>query len=283
MSVITFMNKDSKENGQTLSVAAVATSMAIQHNYKILVVSTAFNDSSLEDCFFNKYEKDKITKQLFGKNQNSYNISDGVEGLARLFATGRAAQNTIGDYTKPVLNGRLDLLPSAHTKDYKNYANLATFIPQIVEVANTIYDMVIVDVYKDLPGNVKKRMIEISTLVVMEIMQNQDSALAFQRLKQENEFFRKRNVAIAIGKYNPDSKYSAKNIGRMLNEKNIPMVIPYNILFSDYCTDGRVVEYFLKLEQLDKSSSGKDNYFAEEIYKTTERIDYLRKEVEFGI
>lgn len=283
MSIITFMNRDSKENGQTLSVAAVATSMAIQHNYKILVISTDFNDNTLENCFFNKYEQNKTVKQLFGNNQKQFNISDGIEGLARVFATGRASKDILGDYTKPVLNGRLDVLPSAHTKDYKNYINMAEFFPQIIEVANTIYDMVIVDLYNNLSGHIQKRILDISTLVVMEVLQNQDSAIAFQNLKNENDFFRKKNVAIAIGKYNPNSKYSAKNIGRMLNERNIPMVIPYNILFADNCFEGRIIDYFLELQQIEKSNIGKDNYFFEEIDKTAEKIDYLRKEVELGI
>ena len=37
MSVITFINRDRKENGQTFSVAAIATCMAIEHNYKMLL------------------------------------------------------------------------------------------------------------------------------------------------------------------------------------------------------------------------------------------------------
>lgn len=107
MSVITFMNKDKKESGQTLSVAALATCMSIMHNYKILVISTAFNDNTLEECFFDKYRQDDTIKKILGKQQNKqYTISDGVEGLARIFATGRASKETLADYTKPILNGR---------------------------------------------------------------------------------------------------------------------------------------------------------------------------------
>ncbi len=283
MSVITFMNRDAKENGQTLSVAAMATNMAIEHNYKILVIATDFNDNTLEDCFFNRYEQDATVKKILGKNNTPSVIADGLEGLVRIFATGRASKDILGDYTKPILNGRLDLLPSAQTKDFKNYMHIAEFFPQIIEVANTIYDMVIVDLYSNLPGHIQKRILDISTLVVVEILQNKQSVQSFLKLKMANEFFRKKNVVIAIGKYNPNSQYSAKNIGRMLNEKNVPIVIPYNILFADNCSDGRIVDYFLELQQIQKSNIGKDNYFFEEIDKTAERIDYLRKEVELGI
>ena len=43
MAIITFKSNEIKETGQTLSVAAVATQIAIEHNYKVLLVSTNFN------------------------------------------------------------------------------------------------------------------------------------------------------------------------------------------------------------------------------------------------
>ena len=43
MAVITFCSNEIKETGQTLSMAAIASYMAIEHNYKILMISTGFN------------------------------------------------------------------------------------------------------------------------------------------------------------------------------------------------------------------------------------------------
>lgn len=40
MAIITFWSNTKKETGQSMSIAAIATSMAIEHNYKILLVST---------------------------------------------------------------------------------------------------------------------------------------------------------------------------------------------------------------------------------------------------
>lgn len=52
MAIITFCSNETKETGQTMSLAATAAYMAIEHNYKILVISTDFNDLSLENCFW---------------------------------------------------------------------------------------------------------------------------------------------------------------------------------------------------------------------------------------
>ena len=38
MAIITFKSNEIKETAQTLSIAAVATQLAIKHNYKVLIV-----------------------------------------------------------------------------------------------------------------------------------------------------------------------------------------------------------------------------------------------------
>ena len=44
MPIISFVNRDIRETGQSLSVAAVAAVMAIEHNYRVIEISTDFND-----------------------------------------------------------------------------------------------------------------------------------------------------------------------------------------------------------------------------------------------
>ena len=53
MAIISFWSGESKESAQTLSMVAVATYMAIEHNYRILVIDGTFQDDTLERCFWN--------------------------------------------------------------------------------------------------------------------------------------------------------------------------------------------------------------------------------------
>ena len=48
MSVVTFWNSGKEQTGKTLSIAAISTYMAIEHNYRILVVSTGKDDKTLD-------------------------------------------------------------------------------------------------------------------------------------------------------------------------------------------------------------------------------------------
>ena len=78
MAIITFKSNETKETAQTLSLVAVATQMAIEHNYKVLVVSTNFKDKTLEDCFWENEGGLALSSNIVKKDVG---IDSGVEGL----------------------------------------------------------------------------------------------------------------------------------------------------------------------------------------------------------
>ena len=278
MSIITFISEDIKETGQTISISAIATAMAIEHNYKILLFSTEFIDKTLENCFWNSNNR---TTGLFTK-ANVMDVSNGLEGLVRTFASNRASGDIIRSYTKPVLKDRLDILQAPKTVDFKEYINISSYFSQIVEVANQTYDIVLVDLSKKIPKQNKDKVLNISDLVVVNFSQNITSINNFLKLKQNNEFYRKNNVLLNIGRYNPNSKYSNKNVARYLKEKNIPMVVPYNILLSDDCAEGKIIDYFLKVQRLE-GYDNKDTYFVKQLRQTVENLEYKIQEKKNGL
>ena len=278
MSIITFISEDIKETGQTISISAIATAMAIEHNYRILLFSTEFMDKTLENCFWNS--NNRITG-LFTK-ANVMDVSNGLEGLVRTFASNRASGDTIRSYTKPVLRERLDILQAPKTVDFKEYMNVSSYFSQIIDVANSVYDIVLVDLSKKIPKQNRDKVLNISDLVVVNFNQNMTSINRFLKLKQNNEFYRKSNVLLNIGRYNPNSKYSNKNVARFLKEKNIPMVVPYNILLADECSEGKIIDYFLKVQRME-GYDNKDTYFVKQLRNTTQSLEYRMQEKMNGL
>ena len=278
MSIITFISEDIKETGQSISISAIATAMAIEHNYKILLFSTEFMDKTLENCFWNS--NNRITG-LFTK-ANVMDVSNGLEGLVRTFASNRASGDTIRSYTKPVLRDRLDILQAPKTVDFKEYMNVSSYFSQIIDVANSVYDIVLVDLSKKIPKQNKDKVLNISDLVVVNFNQNMTSINRFLKLKQNDEFYRKSNVLLNIGRYNPNSKYSNKNVARYLKEKNIPMVVPYNILLADECSEGKIIDYFLKVQRME-GYDNKDTYFVKQLRNTTQSLEYKMQEKMNGL
>ena len=51
MPIITFWSNNEKAIGQTVSASLAATIMAMEHNYKVLLISADYNDTVMEDCF----------------------------------------------------------------------------------------------------------------------------------------------------------------------------------------------------------------------------------------
>ena len=81
MSIITFWSNTKKQTAQTMSLAAIATSMAIEHNYKILIISTIYNDDTLELCFGDLNNNKKILNEFINlKNKrNLYFINSVIK------------------------------------------------------------------------------------------------------------------------------------------------------------------------------------------------------------
>ncbi len=278
MSIITFISEEMKETGQSISVSAIATAMAIEHNYKILLFSTEFIDKTLENCFWNSNNRNT---GLFAK-ANVMDVSNGLEGLVRTCASNRASGDTIRSYTKPVLKDRLDILQGPKTVDFKEYMNISNYFSQIIDLANQTYDIVLVDLSKKMPKESKDKILNISDLIVLSLNQNMMSINNFLKLKTTNEFYTKNNVIIMLGKYNPNSKYSNKNVARYLKEKNIPIVVPYNILLADDCSEGKIIDYFLKVQRL-VGYDNKDTYFIKQLRQTSNSLEYKMQEKMNGL
>lgn len=273
MAIITFLNNEPKETGQTLSSIAIATTYGIEHNLNILLVTTDFNDETVDSSYFIKRNS---VMNILGTNPKMQNdFSNGAEGLIRMFAANRASTGIIKSYTKPVLHDRLDILVPPKTTDIKEFKEMTKFYPSIIDNASKVYDIVIVDLSKALRKDTYDRILEISNIMILMLRQNQKSIDDFFKLKMSDEFYNKKDLMLGIGKYDKQSIYTAKNIGRYLREKQIPLTFPYNINFSDSCSKGKVIDYFLSTNSL-KFKDGTEGFFYDELRRDVEKIEGIR-------
>ena len=192
MAIVTFYRRGKKETGQTLSLAAIATYMAIEHNYKILIVDTAFQYKILEECFWPiQKEAPVINPNEKGANEA---IESGIEGLTKVISSNKTTPEIVRNYCKTILRERLDFLQAPLTTEYKDYADVAPKYIDVLNAANRYYDYIFVDLYKDLPNDVKEGILQISDIIVYNILQNFDSINDFLDLRSSNDFFKRRNA-----------------------------------------------------------------------------------------
>ena len=276
MAIVTFWSNGKEETAKTLSVAAIATNMAIEHNYKILLLSTNYNDDTLEDCFFEKKKPKKSLLQLAPPGA-IMEFDNGIEGLSKAIKSNKATPELISNYTKIVFKDRLDVLLSIKSGSYDEYVRLRDIYPDILQAANQYNDLIFVDINKGLDSEFIRGILKTSDLVITNLTQRIKIIDDFMRIREKEKFFLKKNNMILIGRYDKFSKYTAKNIARYMNIKEEINVIPYSTLFFEACNEGKVADFFLRYRTIDPTD--RNATFIREVNKVTENIDFKLQEL----
>lgn len=250
MAIVAFWSDEKRETGQTLSMVALSTYMAIEHNFKILNVSTNFKDDTLEKCYWNLQKETSFIKKIT-ESEQVVGLEAGIEGLVKIIKSNKTTPNIVSNYSKVIFNDRLDILCAPTTKVYSEYLEIAKMYPDILQVANRSYDLVFVDISKKMDEQEANHILEIADVIIVNITQKLQIIDEFYTLKEENNFFKNNNVLLNIGRYDRFSKYNVKNISRYLRMKNDVLAIPYNTLFFESCSEGKVAEFFLRLRNAD--------------------------------
>jgi len=280
MAIIAFWSDEEKETGQTMSMVALSTYMAIEHNYKILNVSTSFKDNTLESSYWDLQKIEQLVKTI-SKNTNAVGLESGVEGLIKIINSNKTSTNIVPNYTKVVFKDRLDVLCATKTQNYEEYREIAQLYPNILQVANRSYDLVFVDISKRMPKEQVDKILEIANVVIVNMTQRLKTIDDFINLREENEFFKGKNILVNIGRYDKFSKYNVKNITRYMKEKKDVHAIPYNTLFFESCSEGKVAEFFLKLRRVEQED--RNAVFIEETSRLAKDLIYKLQELQLKI
>ena len=276
MSIVTFYNSSKEQTGKTMSIAAIATYMAIEHNYRILVISTTNTDDPFKRCFWQEKKK-KRNLGIFGPNA-SLEVQNGVEGLARIIRSNKITPDVITNYTRVVFKDRFEILLGCEVPPSDGEV-IETIYPNIVKAANQYYDLVFVDLDENVDEESRKTIIYDSDIVIINMSQRLRSMNKFIELKQKNQILNSQKTLILIGRYDKFSKYNSKNISRYLGEKNQVLTIPYNTLFFEATEEAGVPDLFLRFRKtLDPED--RNAFFIEEVKRASENIVYRLQDLQ---
>lgn len=181
-----------------------------------------------------------------------------------------SAEN-ITDYTKIVFKERLEVLQSFKGEKI-DYDNLKKFYPDIINLANNYYDLVLVDLDSELEKEITDVILSNSNIIVANISQRLSSINKFMELREKIPILNSKKTLLLIGRHDKYSKYTIKNISRYMGEKNKVSTIPYNTLFFEACEEAKVPDLFLKIRNVDEED--RNRFFIEEVKRTSENIIY---------
>ena len=278
MAIISFWSNTKKETAQTLSMIAMACYMAVENNNKILMIDTNFNDKTIRNAFFTQKEDStqRAIKQISGTKMD---IGSGVEGLAKLVASGKTDGEVITNYTKVIFSGRLEALFSHQTEDESDVLRIKSTYKDIIRMASKQYDYVFVDLPKGLNDPLTNEILEISDVIIFNITQRLLDMEDYMTLRTESKIFGNNKVLPLIGRYDRYSTYNKKNMAKELGEKEIPAV-SYNTLFFEAANNGQLGDFFLRFRKNLISKNDRNMAFIEEVENATKRLVYKVQEIQ---
>jgi MinD-like ATPase involved in chromosome partitioning or flagellar assembly len=280
MPVVTFWSNTKKQTGQTMSLAAISTYMAIEHNYKILIISTKYNDNTLELCFGEMNKNKTLVKKLISNPTMA--VDNGIEGLSKMAYSNRMTPDSIQNYTHVIYKNRLEVLYGYREADDRptkeEYLKIKDKYKDIIQNASKYYDMVFVDLDKGLDEEMIKQVLKISDLIVANVEQKIEMIDGFNNLMNSQEFLKANNIILNIGRFDSYSKYSAKNISRYIGTKRNITVIPYNTLYFEAAGESGVADLFLKIRRV--SDADRNANFIKEVKNAVEKIIYKLQELQ---
>lgn len=246
MPITTFWSNNKETIGQTVSAASMATEMAIEHNYRVLLISADFNNTTMLDCFGAQESNKEILKGLIRKPQ--INLDSGINGLLKMASSNRVTPEIIHDYTKIVYENRLEVLYSPTDINENDKKATMERMKNIIMNAARYYDQVIVDLRKGLETSEQLKILALSDVIVFNINQRMDRITEALQIKEMNGLYDR--VVWNICKYDKNSKCNTKNLLRTVLKRQTICETPYNTLIYDACGDGKIAEMLLNFRTL---------------------------------
>ena len=255
MSIVTFWNGSEEQCGTTSGAVALATQVAIDHNIKVLLISTSFNDRLIRDSFWK--ERKKSTFGLF-TNNNSALDNNGIEGLDRVIRSNKVSPEIIKDYTQVVLTDRFEILLGLE-ESRGQYDLLKERYSQIISLAGKYYDLVIVDLDNNVGQQTVIDILNDSDIIISMVSQRAKQIEKIQEMINKRVLLKKEKTIVTLGRYMPNTKYNIKNISRnLLKTRDMVNTIPYNDLFFEATQEATVIDLFLNFTKLKERDV---NYF----------------------
>lgn len=276
MSIITFCSNGKGETGQTLSAVAVATYMALEHNRKILLISTSYKNNTMRNCFLGN---EQMKRNPFGKSTNVA-MQNGIDGLNTIMRSNKVSPEIISNYNRIILKDRLEILLGSNTT-IEEYEEIENNYPTIVSFSEKAYDMVIVDLDRQLKQEIKQQILDMSSVIVTNMSQRIGNIYSLINYIDNNLKKQKEKIVFNVGRYDAELKYTAKNISRnLIKQREIIQCVPYNTAFFEACEEGKVVNIFIFLKKINENERGNPNAtFKKGVKDLTDKILYKIEEL----
>lgn len=247
MPVVTFWSNNEKAIGQTVAAATTATAMAMEHNYKVILISVDFLNDSMENCFGAQQSNKELIKTFITGPQIS--LDTGTNGLLKIAQSNRVTPEIIKDYTKIIYKNRLEVLYSSTNKGMSIEEQFECFKTIILNAAK-YYDHVFIDLKKGMKYPQVLDILDMSDAIVLNTEQGTKTLEKFFKTSEMQKYIKANKIIWNICRYDKNSKYNIKNLTRTVWRKQKIYNIPYNTLLFEATSEGNIAEYLLRVRTM---------------------------------
>ncbi len=278
MAIIGFWSGSKKETGQTVSICSIATHMAVEHNYKILLIDATFDDDTMERGFWKveKNNKKDFAKQL---NKGKMDIASGAEGLVSAVASNKATPEVITNFTRVVFKNRLDVVCGLKTKVFADFRKSLMLYKDLIKAADKYYDLVFVDLPKTLDDEITKVLLETSNIIVYNFTKNLKQADEYLELMEKYpDILVREKIIPLLSNGDEETVYNVKNYTRYIGEKKEICTVPYNPSFVKNISEAGIAQFFIT-SRLAGKVNDKNGEFVKSVEGMSKRIVEKLKEL----
>ena len=279
MAIVSFWSGHRKQSGQTLSMLAVATQMACQHNMRCLVVDATFDDDTIERAYWSTKGKKTVAQTL---NQGKIDLASGAEGLVSAVASNKTSPEIVANYTKVVFKNRLDILLGLKTKIREDHDKALMLYKDLLNAANRYYDLVFVDVSKTLERETTRAILEASNIIMYTMPQNMKLIEEYMSAVRSQGILQKGNVMPFLANSDEASKYNVNNVTKYIGEKKKICYVPNNFAFMEAASEAGMANFFLKT-RLSSSNSDPNSLFVKAVDESCEKIIAKLQELQLKV
>lgn len=227
---IVFWSPEPGQAGTTSNIIAVSILAALSMGKKVCLTHTHFNNRTLESALFGRGMNQEILENM------------GVDFLLKASKAFDIDKHVAENASFTLLKG-LHILPGTTKINEESFEE--DFIANrayIYDAISESFDIVFTDVSSG-ENRLSKELIKAADRVVVNLSQNDK---LIQNYKNKFEHLQNK-AAYIFGNYHMESRYNLKNLKRCYPFlRKCSGMIPFDINYMDYFSDGKVIPFFLK-------------------------------------
>lgn len=261
---IVFWSPEAGQTGTTSNIIAVSVLAALTRGKKVCLTHTHFNNRNLEAALLGKGINHDILENM------------GVDFLLKSSKAQHIDKNVIENASFTLLKGLYVLPGTTKVNEMLFEEDFIKNKDYIYDALSSNFDIVFTDVTSG-ENRLSQELIKNADLVVVNLSQNSKLIDNYRR-KYENLDER---AIYFLGNYHSNSRYNIGNLKRCYNFlRKKTAVIPFDVNYMDYFSDGKVIPFFLKNTL---ATRDEDKIFFKQVQESLELILKMQLIKEEGI